>query len=69
MLMKFGIIGSGSWGTALAKIISDNGQKINWWIRSNDTIEQFIEKSTTPNIFLAQPLNLKTFLSAATLFK
>jgi glycerol-3-phosphate dehydrogenase (NAD(P)+) len=39
--MTFGILGSGSWGTAMAKILTDNGQSIYWWNRSEMAIQQF----------------------------
>ncbi len=46
--MKFGIIGSGSWGTALAKILTDNNHSINWWIRSQIVIDHFKKRHHNP---------------------
>lgn len=64
----FGIIGSGSWGTALAKILTDGGHSINWWIRNPGTIDQIQKRRHNPHYlrtayFNTSLLNLKNDLT------
>ena len=47
--MRIGIIGSGSWATALAKIVTDNGHTVNWWIRNEETIQYFKKRRHNPH--------------------
>ncbi|MFT3979852.1 MAG: NAD(P)-binding domain-containing protein [Ferruginibacter sp.] len=56
--MNFGILGSGSWGTALAKILTDNGQTIYWWNRSAAAIEQFRLRSHNPQYLPSARFNM-----------
>ncbi len=51
-MSSFGILGSGSWGTALAKILTDNGNHIHWWNRSETVIEQFKTRFHNPQYLL-----------------
>lgn len=45
---KVAVIGSGSWATALAKMLLENVTQINWYLRKPETIENFREIGHNP---------------------
>jgi glycerol-3-phosphate dehydrogenase (NAD(P)+) len=45
---KVAVIGSGSWATALAKMLLENVPHINWYLRKPETIEDFEKSGHNP---------------------
>jgi len=44
--MKISVIGAGGWGTAFAKLLSENGHEIILWIREKDLFSEIINYRT-----------------------
>jgi len=47
----FGVLGGGSWGTALVKILSENCDKINWYVRNQENVD-YINKFKSNSNYL-----------------
>ncbi len=63
--MTFGIIGSGSWATALAKILTDRKHSINWWIRNKNAIDYIVKNNNNPNYLRSAKFDISLLTMSA----
>ena len=54
----YGVIGSGSWATALIKILSENVKEINWYVRNSENIDFIKNNCHNPNYLSSVNLDL-----------
>jgi len=57
--MRYGMIGSGSWGTALVKILTEAGHPVDWCVRS-DRVQSYIQSTShNPQYLRSVSLDLR----------
>lgn len=63
-MKKVTVIGSGSWGTALAVMLAKEGHQVTIWARRQDAVEELLEKRTNakylPGIVIPETIQATT---------
>ena len=54
-----GVIGGGSWATAIIKMLSENLSYINWWIKNKDSVRHIKKHKHNPKYLSRTKLDLK----------
>ncbi|HHW12362.1 MAG TPA: NAD(P)H-dependent glycerol-3-phosphate dehydrogenase [Firmicutes bacterium] len=62
--MKVGVVGAGGWGTALAKLLTENGHQVMLWAYEQETMAEINQKHTNerflPGVVLPAELRAST---------
>lgn len=67
--IKVGVLGSGSWASAIVKMLCENLDSINWWVRNEKSAEHIMEYGHNPKYltsvnFKTEKLNIYTDIDA-----
>lgn len=58
--MKVALLGAGSWGTALAHVLLENGHCLFWWVHRPEIAEKLRTQGRHPSVFPEHQLNTST---------
>ena len=68
-MAKAGIMGTGSWGTALALLLYKNGHEVTLWSINNDEVEELKKerehKSKLPGVKIPEDLRITNSMEEA----
>lgn len=45
---QFGVIGGGSWATAIVKMLCNNLPQVNWWMRNENSVDHILKYKHNP---------------------
>ena len=65
--MRIGVIGSGSWATALVKLFSNNQSNVNWWVRSEESIAHIQSFKHNPRYLQSAELEVSNLALSSSL--
>ncbi|RTE54585.1 NAD(P)H-dependent glycerol-3-phosphate dehydrogenase [Arenibacter aquaticus] len=68
--VKFAVLGGGSWATAIVKMMTENADIVNWYMRNTDAIDHIKKQRHNPNYlssveFHTEQLNLTNNINEA----
>ena len=55
--MKFAVLGGGSWATAIVKMLSENQEKVGWYMRNSDAVAYIKKEKHNPNYLSSVAFN------------
>ena len=58
MEKRFGVLGGGSWGTAIIKILLEKNSSLSWYIRNEENINYIKKNKRNPNYLTSLVLNV-----------
>lgn len=68
-MAKFGVIGAGSWGTALAVLLHANGHSVHLWSRNAEVIKNLVDERVNrkylPKVEIPAGIEIETDLNKA----